>query len=82
MSDEILTPKFTKKQIVRISLYDHKGKAKNDLARKALSYSSQVAEVMSSTPHETGQATVIVYRVKAEDGSVLQLSEDCLMHVK
>jgi hypothetical protein len=65
-----------------MTLYDHKGKAKNDLARKALPYASQVGEVMSFTPYEMGHKPVIVYRVKAEDGTILQLIEDCLMQVK
>ena len=82
MSDEVLTPKFAKKQVVRLALYNHHGKAKNELASKALPYFAQVAEVISCAPHEMGQVVILVYRVKVEDGSVLQLSEDCLMPVK
>ena len=81
MADQWVSPRFTKKQIVRISVYNSQGKPKNELARKALSYYSQVAEVVSSSMFEMGRKPILVYRVKADDGKILQLTEDCLMPV-
>ena len=77
-----LTPQFTKKQVVRISLYNHQGKVKNVLAKKALPYYSQVAEVVSFAIYEMGHKAVLVYKVKVDDGTILSLTEDCLMAVK
>jgi len=67
--------------MVRISVHDRNGKAKNELARKALRYYAQTAEVLSSAPWEAEGEVVIVYRVKVEDGTTLQLTEDCLMPI-
>ena len=76
-----LTPQFTKKQVVRISLYNHQGKVKNALAKKALPYYAQVAEVVKSDLFEIGHKVAIVYWIKADDGTIFQLTEDCLMAV-
>lgn len=82
MNDKVLVPKFTRKQIVRISLYNEKGKLKNELARKALRYYAQVAEVKSVNLYEKADKVSLVYKVKVEDGTILNLTEDCLMAVK
>jgi|WetSurMetagenome_2_1015567.scaffolds.fasta_scaffold41910_4 hypothetical protein len=81
MTDEILAPKFVRKQVVRLSLFDNKGKPKNDFARKALPYYAQVADILSIIPHEKSGKVILVYKVKLEDGVVLQLTEDCLIPV-
>lgn len=82
MADYRLVPKFTKGQVVRLSLHDHQGKAKDELAKKALRYFSQPATVMSVAPYEKGKRVVLVYKVRVEDGSVVQLTEDSLMEMK
>jgi hypothetical protein len=81
MSDEVLTPKFSKKQVIRISLYNDKGKIKNELARKALPYYAQVAEIMSVNLYEQSGKPSLVYRVKMDDGTLVNLTEDCLMPI-
>ena len=81
MADEILIPKFNKHQIVRIAPYNEKGKPKNDFARSALPYFSQTAEVLSVNLYEKSDKALLIYRVKTEDGTVLPLTEDCLMAV-
>jgi hypothetical protein len=82
MADQWLAPKYAKGQKVRISLHDSSGKVKNELARKSLRYYSQTAEVMSSALWEAAGVVVVVYRVRAEDGTALQLTEDSLMPLK
>jgi hypothetical protein len=82
MADQWLTPKYGKGQKVRISLHESSGKVQNELARKSLRYYSQTAEVISGALWEAGGAVVVVYRVRAEDGTILQLTEDCLMPLK
>ena len=77
-----LISQFTKKQVVRISLYDHKGKVRNELAKKALPYFAQVAEVVNCDLYEMGSKVVVVYWVEVEDGTILQLTENCLIAVK
>jgi hypothetical protein len=72
---------FDINQVVRISPYDKKGRVKNNLARKAIPYFSQVAEVLNYDLYEMGSKVVIVYFVKVDDGTILQLTEDCLMTV-
>ena len=82
MADEILIPKFTNKQVVRISLHDTKGKPKNEFARKALPYFAQIAVVLSVAMYEKSGKVILVYKVRVEDGTVLKLTEDCLIAVK
>ena len=82
MAEQWLIPKFTRRQVVRISLHDQRGKAKNKLARKALPYFAQTAEAMSYTLGEMSGKVVLVYKVRVDDGTVLQLTEDCLMTIK
>lgn len=72
---------FVINQVVRISPYDNKGRVKNNLARKAIPYFSRVAEVLNYDLYEMGSKVVIVYFVRADDGTILQLTEDCLMTV-
>lgn len=72
---------FAKNQVVRISPYDHLGKVKNDLARKALPYYSQVARVVESQVREVRHKTVSVYKVRVDDGTLLELTEDSLIPV-
>jgi hypothetical protein len=79
--DEVFIPKFKKKQLVRISLHDKKGEPKNDFARQALPYFAQVAEVLGVNLYEKSGKAFLVYKVKVEDGTILQLTEDCLMAV-
>jgi hypothetical protein len=81
LADKILVPKFKKQQIIRIAPYNEKGKPKNDFARTALPYFSQTAEVLSVNLYEKSDKALLVYRVKTEDGTVLPLTEDCLMTV-
>jgi hypothetical protein len=76
MPDEILVPRFKQRQLVRISLHDHKGKVKNELARRALPYYAQVAEVLSVSIYEKGKNAVLVYRVNVEDGTIIEVTED------
>jgi hypothetical protein len=81
VADEILTPRFSKKALVRISPYNKQGKAKSELAKKALPYVAHVAEVVRVNAYEAGPKVVLMYTVKLEDGITLQLTEDCLMPV-
>jgi hypothetical protein len=73
---------FALNQLVRICPYDKKGKVKNNLAQKALPYFSQVAKVLNYDLYEMGSKIVIVYFVKIEDDTILQLTEDCLIAVQ
>jgi hypothetical protein len=73
---------FSTNQFVRIWPYDKKGKIKNNLAAKALPYFSQIAEVLNYDLYEQGSRIVVVYFVKVSDGTILQLTEDCLMVIK
>jgi hypothetical protein len=72
---------FAPNQMVRISPFDKKGRAKNSLAQKALPYYSQVGEVLNYDLYELGSRIAIVYFVKVDDGTILQLTEDCLMAI-
>ncbi len=72
-------PRFTKGQVVMLSLVDQDGQPKNDFARACPSYYYAQRGVVVSWV-DTG--TVFVYQVRMDDSNVLQFSEDCLMPVK
>jgi hypothetical protein len=77
--DTVLTPKFARNEVVRISLYSATGKFKNELAQKARRYFADIGLVESCSIFERYGWPVLVYRVKAEDGVIIELTEDCLM---
>jgi hypothetical protein len=77
--DTVLTPKFARNEVVRISLYSAAGKFKNELAQKARRYFADIGLVESCSIFERYGWPVLVYRVKAEDGTIIELTEDCLM---
>jgi hypothetical protein len=77
--DTVLTPKFARNEVVRISLYSAAGKFKNELAQKARRYFADIGLVESCSIFERYGWPVLVYRVKAEDGAIIELTEDCLM---
>jgi hypothetical protein len=72
-------PRFTKGQVVMLSLLDQEGRPKNDLARGCPSYYYAQSGVVVNW---VDTRTVFVYQVRMDDGNVLQFSEDCLMPVK
>jgi hypothetical protein len=72
-------PRFTRGQVVMLSLLDPEGQPKNDLARGCSTYYYAQRGVVVSWV-DTG--TVFVYQVRMDDSNVLQFSEDCLMPVK
>jgi hypothetical protein len=76
------TPKFTKNQVVKISLYDQEGRFKNDLAKRCIAYAAKPGVVGSWGFYFLNGATALVYHVRMDDGKVLLLTEDCLMPVK
>jgi hypothetical protein len=82
MADVVINPKYNKKDLIRISPFDQNGRPKNEFARKAIPYVSQVAEILSVNLYEKAHKPILVYRVKTEEGSVVLLTEDCLMAVK
>jgi hypothetical protein len=82
LPDRLLTPKFAKNEVVRISLYNAKGKFKNELAQKARRYFADIALVMGCSIFEKSGRPVLVYRVKAEDETTVELTEDCLMPIE
>jgi hypothetical protein len=77
--DTVLNPKFAHNEVVRISLYSAAGKFKNELAQKARRYFADIGLVESCSIYERSGWPVLVYRVKAEDGAIIELTEDCLM---
>ena len=75
-------PKFTKNQVVTVSLYDQQGRFRNDLAKKCIAYSTKPGVVGSWGFYFFSGSTALVYHVRMDDGKVLLLTEDCLVPVK
>ena len=82
LKDRAVTPKFTKGQVVRVSLCRQDGQVKNELARKCLRYSSECGTVSSWGLYFLDSGTRLVYHVRMNDGKVLLVTEDCLVPVK
>jgi hypothetical protein len=74
-----MTPKFGKRQIVSISLYDNAGKPKNEFAQLAIHYYAK-GGVIDSYAY-SHRLNSFVYRVKVNDCASLLLTEDCLAAV-
>jgi len=74
-------PKFIRRQLVRVALYNEKGKPKNKLAAKSIKYCAQVGEVADWGMLNVKGVRKLAYRVKMDDGNILTLTEDCLMPV-
>ena len=72
------TPKFSKKQVVMLSLLDQAGQPKNPLASEATTYYAKNALVL----HIVNSQSDFIYTVQTDDGSVFLLTEDCLVPVK
>ena len=61
---------------------NQKGKPKNDLAKKLAGYNAHTGVVVGvGLPTKKG-ILGFVYKVKMEDGNIIQLTEDCLFRVK
>ena len=76
------TAKFTKNEVVMISLYDEEGKVINDLAKKCIRYLAKTGVVGSWGIYLLNGVSRLVYHVRMDDGKVLLVTEDCLMPVK
>ena len=76
------TAKFTKNQVVMISLYDEDGEVINDLAKKCIRYLARTGVVGSWGIYLLNGVSRLVYHVRMDDGKVLLVTEDCLMPVK
>lgn len=81
MKEHVWSPTYAKGELVRTSLFDQKGRPKNDAARKCLSYYAQVGVVAGWFHYSVKGLTDFVYKVRMDDGKILQLTGDCLMPV-
>ena len=75
-------PLFAMGHLVMIAPFNQKGKPKSDLANKSAKYYAHTGVVASVGLPGKKSITGFVYRVKMEDGNVLELTEDCLFRVK
>ena len=72
-------PKFRRLQTVMLSLYNHEGKPKTDLAAKFMQYNAHYGEVVS---WKMSQGVGVMYKVEMEDRKIIELTEDCLIEIK
>jgi len=73
-------PRFHRGQVVMISRDNERGEVVNDLARKAVSYFAKPGVLVTCKRYST--RPLLVYGVKMDDGTILQLTEDCLVPVR
>ncbi len=60
------------------ALLGQEGLPKNAFARKYLAYDAQRAIVVGRSYYSVKSLGSFVYRVQMRDGTILQLTEDCL----
>jgi hypothetical protein len=79
-TEAVGTPKLHKGQVVMVSCFNERGQVRNEFARKALPHYAKVGVLVSCRRDAT--RSLLVYGVKMDYGSMLQLTEDCMVPVK